>query len=103
MNCQTLNYLPVVVLVFMDFIKTLIQMAANELKDNIALTYKHNFPNTNVIVGDITKKEIKNKVYECFKDKCSKFRFGWTTLCSLFYVLPAVFLLILVVNYLKIM
>ena len=44
-------------------------IAANELKDNIALTYKHNFPNTNVIVGDITKKEIKNKVYECFKDK----------------------------------
>ena len=44
-------------------------IAANELKDDIALTYKHNFPNTNVIVGDITKKEIKNKVYECFKDK----------------------------------
>ena len=44
-------------------------IAANELRDDIALTYKHNFPNTNVIVGDITKKEIKNKVYECFKDK----------------------------------
>ena len=44
-------------------------IAANELDESIAGTYKYNFPDTNVIVGDITQKEIKDKVYECFKDK----------------------------------
>lgn len=44
-------------------------VAANELDENIAKTYKHNFKGTKVIVGDITKKEIKDKIYECFKDK----------------------------------
>ena len=44
-------------------------VAANELEAKIAETYKHNFPDTNVIVGDITKKEIKNEIYDCFKNK----------------------------------
>ena len=44
-------------------------VGANELDDSIAETYKHNFPNTNVIVGDITKKEIKEKIFDCFKNK----------------------------------
>ena len=37
-------------------------VVANELEDNIAVTYKHNFPETNVLVGDITKKEMKAHV-----------------------------------------
>ena len=44
-------------------------VVANELEDNIAVTYKHNFPETNVIVGDITKKDIKSKVYTNFEKK----------------------------------
>lgn len=44
-------------------------VVANELEENIAVTYKHNFPETNVIVGDITKKEIKSKVYKNFENK----------------------------------
>ncbi len=44
-------------------------VVANELEDNIAVTYKHNFPETNVIVGDITKKEMKAKIYKNFKNK----------------------------------
>ena len=36
-------------------------VVANELEENIAVTYKYNFPDTDVIVGDITKKEIKSK------------------------------------------
>ena len=44
-------------------------VAANELEPKIAATYKHNFPDTNVIVGDITQKETKDKVYDSFKDK----------------------------------
>ena len=44
-------------------------VAANELEEKIAATYKHNFPDSNVIVGDITKKEIKNEIYDCFKNK----------------------------------
>ena len=44
-------------------------VVANELEDNIAVTYKHNFPETNVIVGDITKKDIKSKVYTNFENK----------------------------------
>ena len=42
---------------------------ANELKENIAITYKHNFPNTKVIVGDITDKSIKEKIYKTFENK----------------------------------
>ncbi len=41
-------------------------IAANELEPKIAATYKHNFPDTNVIVGDITQKETKDKVYDSF-------------------------------------
>ena len=44
-------------------------VVANELEENIAVTYKHNFPETNVIVGDITKKDIKSKVYTNFENK----------------------------------
>lgn len=44
-------------------------VVANELEEKIAVTYKHNFKDTNVIVGDITKKEIKDKVYKNFKNK----------------------------------
>ena len=42
-------------------------VVANELEENIAVTYKHNFPNTNVIVGDVTQKSIKEKIYKAFK------------------------------------
>jgi len=44
-------------------------VVANELESNIAVTYKYNFPETNVIVGDITKKEIKSNVYKNFENK----------------------------------
>ena len=44
-------------------------VVANELESNIALTYQHNFPETNVLVGDITKKEMKAKVYKNFENK----------------------------------
>ena len=36
-------------------------IACNELESQIADTYKENFPNTNVIVGDITKNDIKEQ------------------------------------------
>lgn len=41
----------------------------NELEKTIADTYKENFKETNVIVGDITKVEIKNAIYDSFKEK----------------------------------
>lgn len=44
-------------------------VVCNELDDKIAQTYKENFSETNVIVGDITKKEIKDNIYDNFKDK----------------------------------
>ena len=43
-------------------------VAANELCEKIASTYKYNFPNTNVIVGDITQKDIKQQVYKKFEN-----------------------------------
>lgn len=43
-------------------------VACNELEEQISQTYKENFPSTNVIVGDITKAEIKEEIYENFKD-----------------------------------
>jgi DNA (cytosine-5)-methyltransferase 1 len=43
-------------------------VACNELDHQIAETYRENFTNTNVVVGDITKKNIKDKLYENFKD-----------------------------------
>ena len=44
-------------------------VSCNELEEEIAKTYKHNFPETNVIVGDITQKEIKKSIYDSFKNK----------------------------------
>ena len=44
-------------------------IVANELEENIAVTYKHNFPDTNVIVGDVTQKSIKQKIYKAFENK----------------------------------
>lgn len=41
----------------------------NELEDKIADTYKENFTDTNVIVGDITEDAIKNSIIENFKSK----------------------------------
>jgi len=41
----------------------------NELEQPIADTYKANFIRTNVIVGDITKDEIKQSIYQHFTDK----------------------------------
>tara|TARA_R110001592_G_scaffold5033_2_gene27588 strand:+ start:1194 stop:2375 length:1182 start_codon:yes stop_codon:yes gene_type:complete len=43
-------------------------VVANELEENIAVTYKFNFPDTNVIVGDVTQKSIKEKIYKAFKN-----------------------------------
>ena len=43
-------------------------VGCNELDKQIAETYQENFKNTNVIVGDITKKVIKEKIYNIFKD-----------------------------------
>lgn len=46
-------------------------VACNELEKSIAETYKENFENTKVIVGDITKTNIKQDIYNVFKDtKC---------------------------------
>ena len=42
-------------------------VACNEYDEQIAETYKHNFPETNVIVGDITDKKIKRDIYNVFK------------------------------------
>ena len=41
----------------------------NELEKQIADTYKHNYPDTNVIVGDITQNDIKKNIYSHFKNK----------------------------------
>lgn len=43
-------------------------VACNEYDPIIAETYKHNFPDTNVIVGDITNKKIKQNIYDLFKE-----------------------------------
>lgn len=46
-------------------------VACNEYDPNIAKTYKHNFPETNVIVGDITDKLVKQNIYDVFsKSPC---------------------------------
>ena len=42
-------------------------VACNEYDSQIAETYKHNYPDTNVIVGDITDKSIKDDIYSVFK------------------------------------
>lgn len=43
-------------------------VACNELEESISETYKENFENTKVIVGDITKPNIKQDIYNVFKD-----------------------------------
>lgn len=43
-------------------------IACNELEGQIAETYKANFKDTNVIVGDITQLHIKTEIYNQFKD-----------------------------------
>ena len=46
-------------------------VCANELEENIAETYNHNYPETNVVVGDITKESIKDDIYKTFNGiKC---------------------------------
>ena len=44
-------------------------LCANELEQSIANTYINNFKDTRVVVGDITKNEIKEKIYETFKNQ----------------------------------
>lgn len=44
-------------------------VCANELEQSIANTYINNFKDTKVVVGDITKNEIKEKIYETFTNK----------------------------------
>tara|TARA_Y100001935_G_scaffold55025_1_gene45998 strand:- start:1084 stop:2274 length:1191 start_codon:yes stop_codon:yes gene_type:complete len=43
-------------------------VCANELDGTIAGSYELNFADTTVITGDITKPEIKTKIYDCFKE-----------------------------------
>jgi site-specific DNA-cytosine methylase len=43
-------------------------VCANELEASIAETYKHNFPDTNIIVGDIVSDSIKDSICESFRD-----------------------------------
>lgn len=44
-------------------------MCANELEKEISETYAFNFPETNIVVGDITTKKTKNEIYSIFNDK----------------------------------
>jgi len=46
-------------------------VCASELEDKIARTYALNFPDTNVIVGDIRDPEIKNQIYQTFENPVS--------------------------------
>ena len=43
-------------------------ITCNELEKSISETYKHNYPNTNIIVGDITNPKIKEELYDNFTD-----------------------------------
>ena len=43
--------------------------AYNEIDPKIAETYKENFYGTECIIGDITKKPIKQQIYDCFAFK----------------------------------
>lgn len=46
-------------------------VCCNELEEEIGKTYKHNYPKSNVIIGDITKNEIKTQIYKNFtKNVC---------------------------------
>ena len=44
-------------------------VSCNELEPAMGDTYKENYPETNVIVGDITNSKIKDKIYVNFVDK----------------------------------
>ena len=44
-------------------------ICCNELEEQIGETYKHNFPDTKVIIGDITKQEIKSDICNTFSEK----------------------------------
>lgn len=44
-------------------------VAANELEPDIAKTYQANFPETKVIVGDITQPAIKAEIYKQFEQQ----------------------------------
>lgn len=47
-------------------------VCCNELEDSIAQSYKCNFPETNLVVGDITNENIKKKIYKIFEStKCN--------------------------------
>jgi len=43
-------------------------VCCNELEEQIAKSYKYNFPETSVIIGDITNKKIKEDIHNNFKD-----------------------------------
>lgn len=43
-------------------------ICANELEKNIAATYQENFPDTKVVVGDITQSNIKKEIYQHFSE-----------------------------------
>ena len=46
-------------------------IAANEIWGPAADTYEHNHPHTEMIRGDVTQDEVKNRIYESFADaKC---------------------------------
>jgi site-specific DNA-cytosine methylase len=44
-------------------------ICCNELEEQIGETYKHNFPDTKVIIGDITKQDIKFDICNTFSNK----------------------------------
>ena len=44
-------------------------VTCNELEKSLSETYKYNYPDTNVIVGDITNANIKEELYNQFTDK----------------------------------
>ena len=44
-------------------------VCCNELEKQIGETYKYNYPKSNVIIGDITKNEIKTQIYKTFSEK----------------------------------
>ena len=46
-------------------------VCANELEDKIAKTYAYNFPETNMVVGDIRDPEIKNQICQVFENPVS--------------------------------
>ncbi len=43
-------------------------ICCNELEKQIGESYKENFPDTNVIIGDITEEKIKTEIHKCFSE-----------------------------------